>query len=121
MEGMVQLKRYRSHKTVCALKIAKIEVCVRDSPPSEMSCVTAVSDEATTTLTFEDGQALTVSPAYVNKHQPAVGGYFVSYADGYESWSPAKAFEEGYTEVKAETGSQGSDPAKLPFDNLDAR
>lgn len=25
-----------------------------------------------------------------------VGGYLVVYADGYESWSPAKAFEEGY-------------------------
>ncbi len=26
-----------------------------------------------------------------------VGGYYVQYADGYTSWSPAKAFEEGYT------------------------
>lgn len=28
--------------------------------------------------------------------QPVVGGYFVRYADGYQSYSPAKAFEEGY-------------------------
>jgi hypothetical protein len=26
-------------------------------------------------------------------------GYYVKYADGYESWSPTKAFEEGYTQV----------------------
>lgn len=26
-----------------------------------------------------------------------VGGYYVRYPDGFESWSPAKAFEEGYT------------------------
>lgn len=26
-----------------------------------------------------------------------VGGYFVRYPDGYTSWSPGKAFEEGYT------------------------
>lgn len=31
----------------------------------------------------------------------AVGGYFVQYPDGYTSWSPAEAFEQGY----------------LPFDN----
>lgn len=28
-----------------------------------------------------------------------VGGYFVRYSDGYESWSPAKAFEEGYARL----------------------
>lgn len=27
------------------------------------------------------------------------GGYYVRYEDGYESWSPAKAFEEGYTRI----------------------
>lgn len=29
----------------------------------------------------------------------AIGGYYVLYADGYESWSPAKAFEDGYTRI----------------------
>ena len=28
-----------------------------------------------------------------------VGGYFVVYADGYRSWSPKKAFEDGYTKL----------------------
>ena len=28
-------------------------------------------------------------------HSP-VGGYYVRYEDGYESWSPAGAFESGY-------------------------
>ena len=28
------------------------------------------------------------------------GGYYVRYPDGYESWSPAEAFEEGYTLVE---------------------
>lgn len=28
-----------------------------------------------------------------------VGGYWVEYEDGYVSWSPAKAFEDGYTKV----------------------
>jgi hypothetical protein len=30
---------------------------------------------------------------------PQVGDYFVQYDDGYQSWSPAKAFEEGYTRL----------------------
>jgi len=33
------------------------------------------------------------------KHKPEVGGYYVVYADGYKSFSPAQAFEEGYTRV----------------------
>ncbi len=40
-----------------------------------------------------------VSLAYMQKHQPKAGGYYVLYADGYESFSPAKAFEDGYTLV----------------------
>jgi hypothetical protein len=40
---------------------------------------------------------ITVDQAYLAKHEPAVGGYFVLYDDGYQSFSPAKAFEDGYT------------------------
>ena len=28
-----------------------------------------------------------------------IGGYYVRYEDGYESWLPAKAFEEGYSRI----------------------
>ena len=39
-----------------------------------------------------------VDQAYLDKHDPQVGGYYVRYpGDGYESWSPAEAFEDGYT------------------------
>jgi hypothetical protein len=37
-----------------------------------------------------------VSEAFIQKHNPQPGGYFVVYADGYESFSPANAFEEEY-------------------------
>lgn len=40
-----------------------------------------------------------VSAEYLAKHKPVVGGYFVVYVDGYESFSPATAFEEGYTRI----------------------
>ena len=41
-----------------------------------------------------------VDEAYMQKHQPEVGGYYVVYKDGYKSYSPAKAFEEGYTRTR---------------------
>jgi hypothetical protein len=48
----------------------------------------------------EEGYApIPVSFEYLRKHNPQVGGYYVVYADGYKSWSPAQAFEEGYTRV----------------------
>lgn len=40
-----------------------------------------------------------VDNAYFMKHRPQVGGYYVVYDDGYKSFSPAKAFEEGYTRI----------------------
>lgn len=41
-----------------------------------------------------------VESAWVEKHKPEVGGYLVAYADGYQSYSPAQAFEEGYTLIE---------------------
>lgn len=40
-----------------------------------------------------------VTVEYVTKHQPAPGGYFVLYEDGYRSYSPAQSFESGYTQI----------------------
>ena len=36
---------------------------------------------------------------YMHKHKPYVGGYYVVYADGYKSFSPADVFENGYTKL----------------------
>lgn len=48
-----------------------------------------------------------VSPEFVAKHDPVAGGYFVAYADGYESFSPAAEFEGGYSPVEAPAGMAG--------------
>lgn len=81
----MEMPRYKSHKHVWALKIADI------LEPSSLGA---------TIVPVEKGYApFKVDAAYVNKHQPKVGGYYVVYADGYKSWSPAAAFEEGYTRV----------------------
>lgn len=74
------MNRYKSHKEVDAFLIDEI-----------------VPGDAFTSLLGIDGSSVTVDRAYMDKHKPQVGGYYVRYADGYESWSPAEAFEEGYT------------------------
>lgn len=82
-----EMPKYACHKQVWALKIK--EVHIRD-----------IGTEATYySLHFVDeGYApLRVSADYVHKHNPRSGGYYVVYKDGYASFSPAAAFEEGYT------------------------
>lgn len=84
---MRQLDIYNCHKTVRAGKISRI----------------VEKDLNQTDLFFEELENfhITVSTEWVEKHQPEVGGYYVQYKDGYASYSPAEAFEEGYT-LKAE-------------------
>lgn len=48
------------------------------------------------TLILQEFGPREVSWKYINKHEPKVGGYFVVYPDGYESFSPAPAFIDGY-------------------------
>lgn len=48
-----------------------------------------------------DGSNLTteVPSNFFARGKPVPGDYYVAYEDGYASWSPAKAFEEGYTKI----------------------
>ena len=41
-----------------------------------------------------------VTPEWLEKNKPQAGGYFVVYADGYTSYSPGKAFVDGYTLIE---------------------
>lgn len=40
-----------------------------------------------------------VTQSFLDKHKPVIDGYYVVYEDGYESYSPAAAFESGYTRI----------------------
>jgi len=88
----VELPRYQCHKQIRAAKIA--EVTLHDptgsNPPVEF---------AGGFLHFEDKRIPCVAfdANFWNKHHPEKGGYFVIYTNGYISYSPAQAFEEGYT------------------------
>lgn len=91
-----EMPRYKSHKEVWALKISKI---VFDSNLATKE--NRETDGSATIYPHEDGYApFKVDHKYVQKHQPRAGGYYVVYEDGYESWSPAEAFEEGYTLIQ---------------------
>lgn len=82
-QAMREMPRYRCHKEVWALKIKSIE---RD---------------AVTLMSFEDPgyAAIPISFEWDEKHKPQAGGYYVVYQDGYKSYSPAEAFESGYTRI----------------------
>jgi hypothetical protein len=87
MSDGAELPRYRSHKEVWALKIAAIEF-------------DKGKDGGATITPAEPGYvAFKVDHNYVYRHEPKVGGYYVVYADGYKSWSPAEAFEDGYVRI----------------------
>jgi len=91
----VEMPKYQSHKQVWALKIKAI---VFDS---ELAKETNRETDGSATITpEEEGYApFKVNHEYVRKHNPQVGGYYVVYKDGYKSFSPAEAFEEGYTKL----------------------
>lgn len=94
-----EMPKYKSHKTVWALKIAEVAfdwvTANRENRETDGSATITPADE---------GYApFKVDSQFVNKHlrntPGIVGGYYVVYSDGYASFSPAQAFEEGYTRI----------------------
>lgn len=77
MPDEIEMPVYSCHKKVHALEIGKIEGNV---------------------LHFVNARyaPIDVGPEYISKHPLNLPGYYVVYDDGYKSFSPAKAFEEGY-------------------------
>lgn len=84
----IQLPAYRCHKEVQAAKIVGLVPHPTDSETPLLQLEGVVNP-----LPLELGWHL--------KHKPEVGGYYVVYEDGYSSFSPAKAFEGGYTRVES--------------------
>ena len=92
-----ELPRYRSHKEVWALKIGAIMI-----DPAQSATFKGIHTSlagAVITPAEPGFSPFRVDGTYMAKHSPEVGGYWVRYADGYESFSPCEAFEEGYSPV----------------------
>ena len=84
------MPRYQCHKKVWALKIKEVSLVFPKLGPGG-ACYLVPEEKMFSTLV--------VSSEYVAKHNPQASGYFVVYEDGYQSYSPANAFEEGYTRI----------------------
>ncbi|MHA7814035.1 MAG: hypothetical protein ACX94C_11680 [Phycisphaerales bacterium] len=80
-----EIPLYQCHKKVGALKIESARVLPRG-----------------TQLRFTDERfgPRTMPKGWGEKHRPKAGGYLVFYTSGYVSYSPAEAFEDGYTLIE---------------------
>ena len=94
MNASAEMPRYKCHKEVWALKIKAIT----NKPNPDQSGLTSSASYGAVIEPEEEGYAaFDVSAEYMIKHNPQVGGYYVVYQGGYKSYSPADAFEDGYT------------------------
>jgi hypothetical protein len=91
-----EMPKYKCHKEVWALQIKYVQI-FSDS----MARVTHGM-----IFPMDVGYApFSVPLEYLQKHLAGLteeqinGGYFVEYYDGYKSFSPRKAFEDGYTRI----------------------
>lgn len=99
------MQRFQSHKVVEAAKI------------------TSVEERHTGVHTLRSGPDILgdIKTFWFEKHAPdpgnlqsVVGGYFVRYPDGYTSWSPAAAFEDGYTPFVHDPKDGASNSDQVP-------
>ena len=83
MNASREMPKYECHKKVWALKIAEI------TEPTD------VSGTSRTIVPSDAGYApFVVDGAYMEKHKPEVGGYYVVYEDGYKSFFTGWRFRE---------------------------
>jgi hypothetical protein len=95
---MSELATWKCHKIVKAGKITAFTVhhdLIYDRPSGSLAELV--------TLAVEDVNGVPclvdVAPFMFARGMPNLGDYIVIYEDGYKSWSPAQAFEEGYARI----------------------
>lgn len=92
---MTKMPRYKSYKLVWALKIAAAEV----------------NEDKSARIVPEDKEyaVLTTRPGWAERFTYTDDdlGYFVQYEDGFTSWSPTKAFVEGYKREESPRQHEG--------------
>lgn len=97
------MPQYQCHKKVWALKIKEV---VRAPLPTIAELEQILSNDADPMevvggFIVPEGQfaPIGVPTKFMDQHKPEAGGYLVFYKDGYRSFSPAEAFEEGYARI----------------------
>lgn len=84
-----EMPKYVSHKTVHALEIAAI---TREAGIEGRRL--SIADPGFADIFAPEGM--------FSRYQPVPGDFYVVYADEYKSFSPRKAFLEGYTREKGQ-------------------
>jgi hypothetical protein len=87
MHDQMELPQYQCHKKVRALQIEVIET------------IEGNNDEYRLHFVDHGYDPLIRSGMMFSRYMPLPGDFLVVYDDGYESISPKKAFEEGYTGI----------------------
>lgn len=75
------MQKYKCHKEVQALKIKSIDLDGMVTPEDDCQDMFVVEADI------------------IAKYNPQPGWYYVVYEDGYTAFSPAEAFENGYTAI----------------------
>jgi hypothetical protein len=95
------MPQFQCHKKVGAVKIGMVTLHdpTGSNPPVEFSGGFIFP---------EGGNRLPIpfDAAFWEKHKPEAGGYYVVYEDGYRSYSPASAFESGYSSIPSHIGGE---------------
>lgn len=96
-DAATEMPKYRCHKDVWALKIAEIELVWNEATLGQLKMARLTPlNKKYGIIEVDREYILRVTPK--NKpFQDLAGGYYVVYKDGYKSWSPAVAFEDGYS------------------------
>ncbi len=87
-----EMPKYKCHKEVHALKIDFIGF-------QDDGVEFTFKDEGFEPLVIKYPEAARFKQAIQTHIETNDNGYLVVYEDGYRSWSPTKAFEEGYTRL----------------------
>jgi hypothetical protein len=82
------LPLYQCHKQVRACKIGRVHVC-RETTDERLTYI--ITPEDVNLMPIE------VDVDFFDRHKPKAGGYYIVYADGHESFSPAEVFEAVYS------------------------
>ena len=101
-------------ETVLALNMPQYE-CHKVVQAARIVGITVLDDQAGAQLHLDlgKGKVTLVTASWYEKHKPSIGGYYVHYLDGYTSYSPAEAFESGYSIVSPDSGMSFGKAIKL--------
>lgn len=83
----IKLPCYQSHKKVWALEIYSVDQLLNEKGPI--------------TLKFKDSRYADkeIPEEMFSRYKPVPGDFYVEYEDGYKSFSPRKAFLDGYIKI----------------------